>query len=266
MEAMIGGLLLLVGPVAQQAQAQIPTVLTDKIYQGVGTINLLKNVSAATLQQYISANGGLLLGVDVNENEAGNESRTSLGIALKQVQLVITTTAGTFSYGDFLTSTTAMIRESGSASAQEFYTLFGKSGSSQINGGSAGFDLGAFDDVLRLQNVVLQGTILSAHLNVTFLSTATGRTAGANEQFFDFSGGFEDFALLGQQDAAILAAANFGKADAPAGITYTESAPVVTAPTTSGTTSTPATPAPPLWIMGAFAAASFLIGRRYASV
>ena len=235
---------------AVAAHAQLPTLLTDKIYQGSGSIDLLKDISAANLQSMLANNnGGLFLGVDVNENEAGNESRDSLGIAIKQLQLVVTTTAGTFTFGDFLTSTTAMIREAGSSTAQQFYTLFGKSGSSQITGGSAG--LGSLDDVIRVQNVSFQGTILSAKLNVNFLGTAKTTVQG-NETFFDYSGGFEDFALLGKTDAALLEAANFGVAGASSTIAYSQTAPAITL--SEAGLSTPGAPVPPLGLLVAMGA------------
>lgn len=210
-------------------------MLTDKIYQGSGTIDLLKDVSATALQSYLTSGGKLILGVDVNENEAGNESRESLGIAIKQMQLVITTTAGTFTFGDFWTSTTASIREAGSSTAQNYYTLFGDSGSSQITGGSNS-DLGNLDDVVEVRNVAFSGTILSAKVNVNFLNTAKTSTQG-NETFFDYSGGFEDFTLLGAADAYAVESANIGLTAAPSGITYTGE--TVTAPTTTTTMTTP---------------------------
>lgn len=244
----VGALLaaLLVGPALH---AQIPTTLTDKVFKGSGTIDLLKDVSSAELQQYLSGTGGLLLGIDVNEAADGNESSTSAGIAIKQLELVLTTSSGTFSFSDFFTSTTAMIQEAGTAGPQEFYTVFGKTGSSQITGGTDGFDLGMFDDVIRLQNVSFEGTILSAKLNVTFLKTA-GTGSEGNESFFDFSNGFEDFALLGKQDAALLEAANFGVAEAPSGVSYAQSSPTIT-PQEAGLPSVPGAPAPPLLLLGA---------------
>ena len=226
--------------------AQIPTVLTDKIHKGSGSINLLNDVSTSDLQQYLTDSGGLILGVDLNENAAGNESADSVGIAIKQLELVITTTAGTFSFGDFFTSTTAMIQEAGTDSAQEFYTMFGKSGSSQITGGTEGFDLGLFDDVVRIQDISFEGTLLSATLNVTFLNTAQTGMEG-NETFFDFSNGFEDFALLGKQDAALLEAANFGVEAAPSAISYVEQAPTITYEEAG--LSTPGAPSPPFVVL-----------------
>lgn len=242
--------------------AQIPTTLTDKIYQGAGTIDILKDLSAEYFQQYLNTNGSLLIGVDLNENEAGNESRTSLGIAIDQLELVITTTAGIFTFSDFFTSTTSMIQAAGAATADEYYTLFGKSGSSQLTGGTTDFALGSFDDVIRLTNIVFEGTLIGAQLNVTFLKTAKTSTQG-NETFFDFSGGFEDFALLGKQDAAVLEAANFGVTAAPSAITYESVSPTITTEEAFSSTPSPApppspgAPLPPLGLMailGAFIA------------
>jgi len=241
-------------------------VLTDKIYQGSGSINLLKNVSAAALQQYLTSEGKLILAVDVNENESGNESRDSLGIAIKKMQLAITTTAGTFTFNDVWTSTTAAIRASGSTTAQNYYTLFGESGSSQITGNSSR-TLNSFDDVVELRNVAVSGTILAAALNVNFLNTAKSSSQG-NETFFDYSGGFEDFALIGRSDAYALESAGKGLANSPSGITYasTTIAPPITTTTSSSGTSTgtgttsssgtvasgntvPGAPAPPLALL-----------------
>lgn len=242
------------------ATAQIPTTLTDKIFRGSGSINLLKDVSAASLQQYLTGNGQMILGVDVNEDAAGNESAQSVGVAIKQLQLAITTTAGTYSFGDFWTSTTANIREAGATTANQFYTLFGVAGSSQINGGKAGFDLRHFDDVVRINSVAFSGTLFSAHLNVTFLSTAKTSTQG-NETFFDFSGGFEDFAMIGNPEAYALEAAGAGLAAAPSGITYTaQTVPsptttTVPAPTPTTTTPTaPGAPAPPFVLLAGLGA------------
>jgi hypothetical protein len=233
-------------------QAQVPTTLTDKIYKGNGTINLLKDISAANLQNYLTSNGSLFLGADLNEAESGNESRDSVGVAIKQLELVVTTTAGTFSFKDFVTSTTAMIRESGAASAQQFYTMFGKGGSSQLTGGPTGPDLASVDDVIRIRNVSFRGTLLSASLNVAFVDTAKSKTQG-NETFFDYSGGFEDFALLGKKEALTVETANAGVAAAPSSVIYTLAGPTITAVEIDPPTA-PGAPVPPLGLLLAMGA------------
>ena len=259
------------------AQEIVSRTLTDAIYRGDGVINLLKDISGSQLTQYFNQTGGLLLlGADVNEDNSGNESSTSLGIAIKQVQLSISTTAGDFTFGDFYTNTTAMLRQAGSTTSSEYYTMFGQGGSSQLSG-AEGFDLSSFDDVMWLEQIMLTGTITRAELSITFLQTPNSRTSGA-ESFFDFSGGFEDFALLSTADAILLEEAAIGVAAAPSGVTYstTESAteaiiPAAPAPAPDpsqppapdGTTFTgpPAAPAPP-WVVVAGLAGLLLLKPR----
>lgn len=218
-------------------RAQVPVMLTDKIYQGSGVIDVLKDISPGAFQQYVGPNGTLSLGVDLNENASGNETSDSIGVAIKQLELQVTTTAGSYNFRDFFTSTSALIRESGSTEARTFHTLFGKGGSSALTGSTSGFNLGQLDDVIQIRDVAFQGTLLSARVNVQLLETAATRTQG-NETFFDFSGGFEDFALLGAGDAAVLEAANFGVAASPEGIAF------------NSADTTPGAPTPPLWLLG----------------
>jgi len=207
---------------AAAARAEIPTVLTDTIKSGSGTINVMKDVTAAELTESLSG-GTLYLGVDINEDASGLEKSTSQGVAIKEMELILQTTQGTFSFNTFYTNTTAMIREAGATTASEYNTLFGQSGSSQITGGTAGFDLSTFDDVIEIRDVAYTGDIVGAQIRVKFLDTAS--KAGDNESFFDYSAGFEDFAILTAADAQILDNANIGLTDAPATIAYTTSTP-----------------------------------------
>ena len=223
------------------ASAQVTgAVLTDKIFQGQGVINVLKDVSGADLAQYFDSTGRLLLGIDVNEAAGGNETADSQGIAIQSIQLAITTTAGDFTFSDFYTSTTATLLARGATVAQDYYTVFGTSGSNSINGGTQSFDMSAFDDVIYLDNVSFTGQVLSASLTVRFLDTAnTG--SDTNESFFDYSNGFEDFAILTSSQASALEAANLGVADAPDSVTF-ETVPVEAA-------SPPGAPSPPLALL-----------------
>ena len=203
-------------------RAEIPTVLTDTIKSGGGTIDVMQDVTAAELEEALSG-GTLYLGVDLNEDASGLEKSTSQGVAIKEMELIITTTEGTFSFTTFYTNTTAMILEEGATEAAEYNTLFGQSGSSQITSGTEGFDLSTFDDVIEIQGISYTGEIIDAQIRVTFLDTAN--KAGDNEEFFDYSAGFEDFAILSDADAQTLDNANIGLADAPTTITYTTSTP-----------------------------------------
>jgi len=212
-------ILLAVAP----AWAEIPTVLTDTISKGDGVIDVFKDVSGAELQQYLGGET-LYLGVDLNEAASGNESSTSVGVAIKQMELIITTTDGDFTFTEFYTNTTAMIQEAGTTGTQEYNTLFGNAGGNTITSATSGFDISTFDDVIEFRNIQVSGQITGAQLKVTFLDTAA--TGGENETYFDYSAGFEQFAILTSTDATALDAANIGLgADAPANISYSVDTP-----------------------------------------
>jgi len=204
------------------ARAEIPRVLTDTIKGGDGIIDIFKDVSGTELRQYLE-NGTLFLGVDLNESASGNETSTSAGVAVRDMELLIRTNNGDFTFSEFNTNTTAMIQERGSSEAQEFYTLFGSAGSNQISGTSSGFDLTAFDDIIEIRNITITGEIIGAELSVTFLDT---ESFGENESFFDYSAGFEEFAILSSPDAKLLDSANIGLGeDAPLSVAYDLAAP-----------------------------------------
>ena len=206
---------------AASAWAVIPTVLTDTIRNGDGVIDIFTDASGAELQDTLES-GTLYLGVDLNEAASGNESSITAGVAIKEMELIITTTEGDFSYTEFYTNTTAMIVEDGATTAQEYNTLFGSAGGSDITGSTSDFDLSTFDDVIILDNIQFEGEIIGATLNVTFLDTTS---SGENETFFDYSAGFEQFAIISSTDAATLDGANIGLGDAPTTISYSVDSP-----------------------------------------
>lgn len=221
------------------------TILSDKIRQGDGVIDLLKEIEGNTLATYFNQTGGLLLlGADLNEDASGNEGNSSVGVAIKTAQLSITTTAGDFTFTDFFTSTTSMLRESGAANTGQYYTMFGQGGSSQITG-TGPVDISRFDDVMWFENISFQGQITSALLKVSLLNTPGSRRTDA-ESFFDFSGGFEEFALFSAADAVLLEEAGIGMQQAPSGLNYasTESASSAIKEALAGIPADPEAPAP----------------------
>lgn len=207
---------------ATTARGEIPTVLTDDIKSGSGIIDVMKDVTGAELQEALSG-GTLFLGADLNEDASGLEKSTSQGVAIKEVELILQTTEGDFSFTNFYTNTTAMILEADAAETAEYNTLFGQTGSSQISSTVDGFDLSTFDDVIEIRDVSFTGDIIGAEIRISFLDTA--KRAGDNEEFFDYSAGFEDFAILSEADAQLLDNANVGLSDAPMTVTYTASTP-----------------------------------------
>ncbi|WP_256199175.1 glycosyltransferase family 2 protein [Verrucomicrobium spinosum] len=205
--------------------AQVSTNLTDKIHRGSGTINLLKDITGDQLAKQVTSSGSLLLGVDVNEDAAGNESNASVGVALKSAQLVVVTSKGTYVFTNYSTNTSAVLIPAGGSTLQSYQTLIGQGGSSQITGATQGFDLSHFDDVLSFNRIAFEGQVLAARIEVQFLDT--GNSKSANDAFFDFSGGFEDFALLSARDALALENANIGWSALPSSVASTSSAPVI---------------------------------------
>jgi hypothetical protein len=133
------------------------------------------------------------------------------------MELLITTTDGQFSFTEFYTNTTAMIVEDGATQAQEYYTLFGSTGSNEINGSTTGFDIEQFDDVVEIRNIDFTGSILSVELRVSFVETSG---SGQAETFFDYSDGFEEFAILDSSDAALLDSADIGVASTSSGLQF----------------------------------------------
>lgn len=246
--------------------AEFHSVLDDTINKGSGTIDLMKNITGEQLASYTFVNGGqMYFGVDLNENASGNEYSTSIGVALKSLTLTVTTTDGVFTFSDYYTNTTASILEQGATSAATYYTLFGTTGANDLGGSLSASDLSSFDDVVSLNNVFFTGNVLSANLSVQFLNTAN---AGENEAFFDFSGGFEKFAILSGTDATAIEVAASGTEDAPATITYEAStvlaAPQEDAPATGGGGEAPANaPAAPepAWLVMAAAVALYARAR-----
>lgn len=205
--------ILAIGTAPLAAQEDIPAVFSDKVFMGSGVINMLNDVSAGALDSYFTSSGRLTLGVDVNESNAGNESSTSLGVAIQSIELLITTTAGDFTFSDFYTNTTAVLTNDITGQIGTYYTLFGTAGSSSLNSGTKNFDPTALDDVIYMDDIFYEGDLLAASLRIDLLTTDP--KTGDNEAFFDFSGGFEDFAIIGGQDAAVTEAQASGIADAP---------------------------------------------------
>ncbi len=254
----------------QLASGQDSTTLTEKIYQGSGTVNLLTDLSAYDLETAILTTGELTLAVDVNEAANGNESSISMGIALEKITLNITTSEGTYSFSDFYTNTTAVLENNTTGETSEYFTVFGTAGSNDISSNSADFDISSYDDVILLQNLNFEGEILEASLDVKFVDTGNGR--GSNSAFFDYSNGFEDMALLTREDAMALEENAEGIANAPDDIEYVLSPSVVTqvpsepqpkADTTIPLDVAPAAPVPPQILLLSIAGLLAYFGLRH---
>lgn len=200
---MLLALCLVVGAAFTQSLSSVR--LTDTIVKGTGDINLLKDLSASTLESLRAANGGrLVLGVDVNEAANGTEKAASQGVALADAWLDVTMSDGSKRVyghaGAFWTETQALLAPAGTATRSHRYTLLGESGSSRIT--ANGSVQAVFDSTLKITVPDNIGQAVAAVLHVRFLDPNV--KLGDPEAFYDFTAGFEDLALLSPQDAAYL--------------------------------------------------------------
>jgi hypothetical protein len=203
----------------------VSLALTDTIKKGEGTIDLLKNISGADLQKYFDQTGGLLLlGAGLNEANSGAENNNSLGVAIKEIQLTISTTKGDFKFSEVFTSTMASLRDSDGKNASNYYTMFGQNGKNELSG-EGSMDLTNLEDVMWMTGIDLSGTIKEAKLEIRFVTTPD-KEGTVTEDFFDFSGGFENFALLSAADAALLESQSIGEKKVSDAVKFTNADPV----------------------------------------
>lgn len=222
--ALAGLLLDLAPPLAAEAVALDSVRLTDVVKSnGSGSIRPLKNATSQALEAYRVEHGGrLVFGVDVNEAANGTEKSSCQGIAIKSAGLTVTYNDGTkASYtldaGQVFSETQALVAEKGTGSRLLRYTLLGESGSSRITSSNAIQD--AFDSTLTvlvdapLHDTAANRFAVDVVLDIVLLPTVD--TNGDPEAFYDFSGGYEDLALLNRPDTVFLDAYAAGRNEAP---------------------------------------------------
>jgi len=191
--------------------------LKHRISQGSGDINLLlaqgnKAISPVFLETLRLQNNGLLmLGVDINEAASGSEKATSQGVAIEQLTLTVITDEDTYIFTDFSTKTKCSLAKVDSESRQFYYTLLGRTGSNSITGSS--LDGTSFDDTLAIPVNIDLSSAISIELDIQLLET--NESLGDPEEFYDYSAGFEDLALLTSTDVDFLDTQAAGREDAP---------------------------------------------------
>jgi len=193
------------------------TQLKHTISQGTGDINILlaqgnKAISPVTVEALRLQNNGLLmLGVDINEAASGSEKSTSQGVAIEHLTLTVITNEDTYTFTDFTTKTQCSLAKIGSENRQFYYTLLGRTGSNSITGSN--LDGTSFDDTLKIPVNIDLSNALSIHLDIQFLET--NESLGDPEEFYDYSAGFEDLALLTSSDVDFLDTQAAGREEAP---------------------------------------------------
>jgi len=167
------------------------------------------------------AGGKLIIGVDVNEAASGTEKSTSQGVAVKSVTLSVVINGVTKTYQSSwpnnvtgccsTESKTPLLATAGSQQRQgPYYTLIGHSGSNSITGNS---EIKNIDSTLTVNIPDNLSSATSAVLKVELLQTNT--SLGDPEAYYDFSGGYEDLALLNKNDATIIIQEAAGQIEAP---------------------------------------------------
>jgi LruC domain-containing protein len=191
--------------------------LKHTISQGSGDINLLlaqgnKAIDPSVLETLRLQNNGLLmLGVDINEASSGSEKATSQGVAIEYLTLTVITNDDTYTFTDFSTKTKCSLAKINSENRQFYYTLLGRTGSNSITGSNLNGT--SFDDTLKIPVDIDLSNALSIQLDIQLLET--NEELGDPEEFYDYSAGFEDLALLTSTDVDFLDTQAAGREDAP---------------------------------------------------
>lgn len=200
----------------------LSTRLKDVIKaNGVGNINLFtpsspsRVINGATLEAFRQDNNGVLaFAVDVNEAANGQEKASSQGVALETVSLVVVIEGVTHTFTTFSTQTTSLLAKGSQTTRQAYYTLIGDTGSARItNSSTSDISNSDFDATLRVPVDIDLSNASSARLDVTFLTT--NQSLGDPESFYDFSNGYEDIAIVSEEDALYLDSLHAGQAEAP---------------------------------------------------
>lgn len=192
----------------------------DTIQQGSAVIDLFKaqhssdDLTASALEALRQDHNGMLVfAVDVNENASGTEKATSQGVALASATLTFTTPIGTVSYTDFSTPTYTLVAPENDTTRSFYHTLIGESGSSRITGSTNSDITSIFDALIKFPIDIDLSNVTSATLTIELLQT--NGAMGDPEAFYDFSGGFEDVAVLNAVDATFIEELAPGVDEAP---------------------------------------------------
>lgn len=217
---------------AGQVWAQNSVNLDDTIKKGEGEMKL-SSAQVEALPKYIAVYNrpspegagqrAISFGVDINEAANGTEKALSQGVTVQFAWLEVEFDKETKRYGkapsgtstekgsDFYTETQAWVALSEQKTRQKMYTLLGRTGSAQITG-SAGIKSDSTLKIVIPDDANLAGAkkvvlkVLLADLNVKL---------GDPEKFYDFSGGFEDVALLNVADSDVVDQLTGPRSEAP---------------------------------------------------
>ncbi|MGF1872643.1 LruC domain-containing protein [Photobacterium indicum] len=222
---LLTALILLLTVSTHTLAESVSVKLKDTIKQGSGTIDVFraqtqnKNPTAAELEAFRVNNGGkLVFAVDVNEAANGTEKASSQGVAVESASITVVSGGITTTFSDFSTPTRSMLAKTGTTERTGYYTIIGETGSSRVTpNANSDVNGSSFDEVLIITVGQDLSSATAVTLNVTLLDTNI--SLGDPEAFYDFSGGFEDVALISDEDNSVLTGLGAGQAEAPLVIT-----------------------------------------------
>lgn len=216
-------------PFHSWAQSASSIRLADVVSKGYGEIDLLMGqgnspINPSVLEALrLDNQGDLVLGVDVNEAASGSEKASTQGVAVEYVTLTLQFNDGAQTYSTFTTETQSLLAISGQETRQEYYTLIGHAGSNNITGST--LNNTSFDSTLRIPVDRDISLATAANLVIKFLDTNS--SLGDPEEFYDYSNGFEDLAILNYPDTTFLDEQAAGREEAPLVILTNEQTEVV---------------------------------------
>ncbi|MBK8814186.1 MAG: hypothetical protein IPN42_01100 [Methylococcaceae bacterium] len=188
---------------------------------GIGDFSLMRRstgdklITATELEAFRKDNNGnLVFAVDVNESSKGSENRDSQGIAVQSAWIDVRINNVLYQFANFTTQTRSSLAAVGSTNRQMYYTLLGEAGSSRITSNNKSDIYGSsFDGTLTIPVNMDISKATSIWIHFRLLQTNT--KLGDPESFYDFSGGFEDVAIVTKSDAAYLNILQAGRDRAP---------------------------------------------------
>jgi len=177
---------------------------------GSGNINLLTpfdskhSLDSALLEQFRQNNNGeLVFAVDINEAANGSEKASTQGVAIESAELILIISGLEHRYDQFTTRTHSMLAKKGSTQRQLHPTLLGNTGSSRITPNKDSDLYGSsFDSTINFPLTQDISQASAATLIIHFLDTNV--SLGDPEAFYDFTNGYEDIAIITEEDANYL--------------------------------------------------------------
>lgn len=187
--------------------------LTDVIKSsGSGNINLLKDVLPNELETYrLGHDGNLVFAIDINEAASGTEKAETQAVSFKSIELVVMINGIETIFTNFSTETQAIVAEAPGTLRALHYTAIGNTGSNRITANNIIQE--KFDSNITIPVNIDLSNVSSAMLYIVLLQTNVD--LGDPEAFYDFSNGFEDLAIVNNDDKIYLNDTSPGRDSAP---------------------------------------------------